>query len=175
MAYYVTAQNTSIFGFFSKPRFWGTYVLHPGFSWFLSFPCFPWFPLIQPSTPLLVAFWVVFVIFVIPVVFLKSTELQNIGLAKPRFRNTRYFRFPKSIIFKYALMMPHLASIGPNLRRDYYRAPNDYIHMSIIWELIICYTGLGFLARVLLCGTFWERTNYTLLVWESSLSNRTHI
>ena len=25
---------------FSKPRFWGTYVLHPGFSWFSSFPCF---------------------------------------------------------------------------------------------------------------------------------------
>ena len=79
---------------FSKPRFWGTYVLHPGFSWFSSFPCFPWFPHIQQSTPLLVAVWVVFVtfvIFVIPVVFVKSTELQNIGLAKPRFRNTREF------------------------------------------------------------------------------------
>ena len=32
-----------------------------------------------------------FVIFVIPVAFVKGTELQNIGLAKPRFRNTRNF------------------------------------------------------------------------------------
>ena len=34
--------------------------------------------------------FVIFVIFVIPVVFVKSTELQNIGLAKPRFRNTSH-------------------------------------------------------------------------------------
>ena len=69
--------------------FWGTYVLHTGFSWFLSFPCFPWFPQMQLSTLLLVAVrvvFVIFVIFVIPVVFVKSTESQNIGLAKPRFK-----------------------------------------------------------------------------------------
>ena len=35
----------------------------------------------QQSTPLLAAVRVVFVIFVIPVVFVKSAELQNIGLA----------------------------------------------------------------------------------------------
>ena len=33
--------------------------------------------------------FVIFVIFVIPVGFVKSTKLQNIGLAKPRVRNTR--------------------------------------------------------------------------------------
>ena len=26
---------------FSKPRFWGTYALHPGFPWFSLFPWFP--------------------------------------------------------------------------------------------------------------------------------------
>ena len=90
------------FSGFSKPRFWGTCALHPGFSWFPSFPCFLWFPRIQQSTPLLVAVWVVFVIFVIPVVFVKSTELQNLGLAKPRFRDTR-----DSQIAREAVWEPH--------------------------------------------------------------------
>ena len=40
---------------FSKPRFWGTYVLHPGFPWFSLFLWFPWFPQIRQSTPLFVA------------------------------------------------------------------------------------------------------------------------
>ena len=31
------SQVPSLSSGFSKPRFWGTYVLHPGFSWFSSF------------------------------------------------------------------------------------------------------------------------------------------
>ena len=42
------------------------------------------------------AVFFIFVIFVIPVVFVKSNELQNIGLAKPRFRNTRVRSTPIS-------------------------------------------------------------------------------
>ena len=71
-----------LFSGFSEPRFWGTYVLHPGFPWFPPFPCFPWVPQIQQSTPLLVAVWIVFVIFVVPVVFVKKR------IAKHRFGKT---------------------------------------------------------------------------------------
>ena len=37
------------------------------------------FPLIEHSTPLFVAVWIVFVAFMIPVVFVKATRLQIIG------------------------------------------------------------------------------------------------
>ena len=83
-----------IFSGISKPRFWGTYVLHPGFLWF---SLFLWSPRMQHSTPLFVAVWAVFVVFVIPVVFVKRIEFQNLGLAKPRFRNTRYSARSKNV------------------------------------------------------------------------------
>ena len=67
-------------------------------------PSFPWFPLSPQSTPLFVAVWVVFVVFVISVVFAQSTWLQNIGLAKPRLRNTRFLPCP-SPRFCYALTL----------------------------------------------------------------------